>query len=398
MKKLTKLILITIFLLGVLFIKSPTALAQTNFRNEENITLNKDDVVNDNYFAAGQYVNLDGIVNGDAYLAGSNITVNGTVNGDVFAAGGSINIKGKVLGNIRSTGGQINISGEVGKNVLTLGGQIILNNNSKVAGSLTAAGGNIEINTPINKSIQVAAGTLTIANIINGNVTYAGERLVLANNAVIKGDLTYYSDNDVVINSGSAITGQVTKHLIPQNVQPRNTNTTRHAVSAFFGFWSLISFISALVLGLLLIRLFPNLFLSINKSINEKFLNNLGVGLLTVILTPAIMLVLIITVMGIPLAFILLMIFILFLYIAKLFTALYIGRLITLKLTNSQSLVIAYLIGLIIYYFIGIIPLFGWLLQTIFNLAAIGALIFEGRNLYKTAHIPSEEAKKPSRK
>ena len=75
-------ILFTSFLFLILI---PTfVFAQENLRSDEVATLEKDEVIDSDYFSTGEKVVLSGTVNGDAYIAGGNVIVDGVVNGEIF--------------------------------------------------------------------------------------------------------------------------------------------------------------------------------------------------------------------------------------------------------------------------------------------------------------------------
>jgi hypothetical protein len=357
------------------------AFAQTNFRQGQSVTLSQTEVINDNYFAAGQMVDVAGTVNGDTYLAGGNIIVDGTVNGDLLVAGGSVDIRGKVLGNVRSVSGQINISGSVGKNITAVGGQITILDTAKIGGSLTAAGGNITVSAPLGRNLQVSGGQLTITNTIPGDVVFSGGTVTFTNTARVGGQVTYYSDQPAVLQPGASVSGQLVHLQLPRSPQPAAA-TSRHIISSVFTVWTGISFVSNLVLGLLIVNLAKNLVTRTSQRIQSKFWSGLGIGFLILIAVPAVVLILLITVIGIPLAMILTVSYLLWLFVSRLFAAVYIGRLITTRLSDSKSLVGAFIVGLIIYYVLGFIPVIGWLARLVILLAAAGALFLESRDIH----------------
>ena len=53
-------------------------------RHGQNIVVQKNEIVDDNLFAAGETTSIDGIVNGDLYAAGRLVTVTGHVKGDLI--------------------------------------------------------------------------------------------------------------------------------------------------------------------------------------------------------------------------------------------------------------------------------------------------------------------------
>ena len=88
----------------------------------DRVVLSAEEVIDHDYFAAGEIVEIYGTVNGDVYVAGGQLIINGTINGDLLAAGGQMSIDSTVPQNARIAGGQISVDGNIGRN-LTIGGR-----------------------------------------------------------------------------------------------------------------------------------------------------------------------------------------------------------------------------------------------------------------------------------
>src|SRR3989304_2723082 len=100
-----------VFLLAFLILLTATfatsAFAAKNFQRNETVLLSKDDVVEGDYFAAGERVTIAGTVNGDAYVAGGNVIVGGHYAADLIAGGGTFIPSASLSVTIRVGGGQI---------------------------------------------------------------------------------------------------------------------------------------------------------------------------------------------------------------------------------------------------------------------------------------------------
>lgn len=354
---------ILIFILFATFLPL-TAIAQ-NIEQGDNIVLGKNEVVDKDYFAAGNSVSLEGTVNGDAYLAGGNIVVNGTVNGDLLAAGGNIDIRGTVTGNIRTVGGNVNLSGPVGRNVTLAGGSLNLASNANITGSLAAAGGQI-----------------TLGNSIGGDVNAATGQLVLSSSTDINGDLTYLSQNKASVSNEATVSGKITQNLPPKETREAGEKAGK-GLAALFSFLTLASFILAAIIGTSIIKLLPKLSDNIASYITRKPLSSLGIGFLTVLIVPAVSLLLLITLIGIPIAVFLTFVLLVALYLAKLFVSFVIGDLILKRFRKNTGRVWTFLLGLIIYYLVGLIPILGWLASTVVALIGLGAIVVTKKDYYK---------------
>lgn len=321
------------------------------------VVLDKTAVVPENYYAAGSDVKVSGTVNGDVLVAGGNVDIDGTVKGDVLAAGGDVIVSGNVLGNVRAVGGQIKISGSVGKNISVAGGQVSIPTGAKVAGNVSVAGGELAIGTAIP-----------------GTLAFAGGQLTLGAGSQVK-NISLYSQNDVNTGFGATISGQIQKHAPPRPA-PKDIQAAKRSANAAANFFTVMSFISALAFGLIIASLFPSAANSVSSKMETRFWSRLGIGILSLLLLPVAFIILLITVVGIPFAFISVAVYALLFYFSKVFAAVFIGKLVARQLNWSTSLPLALLVGLVLYYLLGFIPVAGFIAKAILSLAAIGAMVW----------------------
>lgn len=352
-----------------------------NIQSSNEVILSKNQTIDGDYFASGNNVTISGTVNGDVYTAGGNILIEGTINGDVLATGGNINITGNVTNNIRAAGGQIIISGLVGRNISVVGGNATIANSARVSGSLVTGVGMVTIQSPIEKSINVAAGNAVIASTINGNITAGVGALTLTPNAVVNGDINYWSNQQANIQPGASVSGQVKQNLPPS--QPKDREDVSKNFTGFKIAFSLALALSYLLGGLLLVTLFPVYSLNIMQTITDKPLLSFGIGLLITILFPILFILLLLTFFGIPIALILLAIFCILAFFAPIVVFLTIGQKI-LQRNRRVTLGWSLFLGLVIYILLTFIPIIGGLISIIATMIGIGAILIQQKNIYQT--------------
>ena len=369
-------------LFAALLLMAPLALAQNNFRGgNNNSTLRADEVIGSDYFSAGDTVTLAGTVEGDAYLAGGNVDVTGTVNGDVLAAGGNVNISGTVNGNVRVAGGNLNISGTVGENITSAGGTIVVSDQAKLGGSGVFMGGNISLLSPNTKGLTIGGGQVNIANQVGGDINAGVEKLSLGPLAKVDGNVIYWSENAAQISSQSSVSGKIT-----QNIPPKTRNefkeTSQKSAIGIISFFKILSFITSLVMGILLLWLVPNFVESTTQTITRTPLLSFGIGFVSLVLTPFVILLLLITLIGIPLIFVWIIVLIFGLWIAKVFISIVLGVWAVNLLKQKTSIYLAFGSGLVIYFLLSLIPVLGWLFGLISGMVGLGALIITKKNYY----------------
>ncbi len=367
-------------LLSLFFITGVVA-AQENMQTGDNIVVTKDQVINKDYFAGGESVTIDGTINGDAYIGAGKITVNGTINGDLIAGGGEITVTGNVTQNIRVAGGNITISGKVGRNATVLGGNLNFTNSSEITGSLVSAGGNLTIYAPIGKDLYLGAGDATLASTVGGDINAGVGNLTLSSGAKVSGDINYISEQQAQILPGASISGEL-KHTLPPKESKEAEQTSKYAAQGFGVYYKSATFMSLLVIGLLLIKLFPRFSLQTAQTFSSKFWNSLVFGLLALIIAPVAFILLAITVFGLPLAFILLFGFLLAIYLSKIFVSIWLGNFINDKLNQNWNLYTTFITGLIGLTLLSFIPILGALIAVTINTIGLGALLISKKNFY----------------
>lgn len=363
-----------VFILLAAFLLIPLLLfvhAQT-VSGGKNIDLPQNKIVDENYFTAGSNVTVSGTVNGDAYVAGGNVLFDGVVNGDLFVGGGNVTIAGVVNGSVRAAGGQIHVSGKIEGNATILGGSITVVNNTTIGKSLVAAGGQITSMAPVGTSATLAGGVITVGNTVNGNLLVAGNQIVLSPRAQIEGNMTYYSENKADIQSGAVVKGGVNFHKTQYSAKlQKNAENAR----AFGMVLRIIGLITAFIIGSLFILMFPRFMQKAADQFNESPWKTLLAGFGMLVLAPIMVVLLFVTLIGIPFALLLLVGYVIYLYVAQIFTGLFVGQKITEWLKLSQSQYLSLLIGLLAITLISFLPVLGGIAGFFVLIGGMGALL-----------------------
>lgn len=342
---------------------------------ERIVTLEYTTIRNEDYFAAGNIVNLDGTVNGDAYVAGGTVTVRGKINGDLLIAGGTVTIPGDVTGNIRGAGGNILITGHIGKNITLAGGTINIMNTASVGGSLVSAGGNITVSGPVKKGVIIAAGSTYIDTSIGGNLMQFGE-LTLSKRTKIKGNLMYRGSANAQIPKEASIGGVVKQIITPS----RNNEIQQKQLFVALGLYKeLFSFLSTLIVGILLFTFLPNYMKKATDTLMGNVFRCFGIGVLSIIFVPLAFIILLITIIGAPLALLLLGIYIIVIYFGKFVVVYAIGERIAPKFKQP---IWQFILGLLLYHIVGFIPILGSLMKAAVFLIGVGVVYHMKKQWY----------------
>lgn len=388
---MTKRVLITLLLalgligLGGFFGKTN---GQTSSQTERPVTviIPPGQTINHDYFAAGNTVLVLGTINGDLYSAGGNVTVKGTVNGDVLAAGGTLAISGDVTQDVRVAGGNINITGKIDRNLTVVGGNVDIADSAEIAKSVTLAGGQIILNAPVGRDINFAAGTLTLNNTVGGDVTGFVGDLILMPQTKIAGNLTYTGSNKATIESGAQVAGKTIYHqTTPQQARAQDTGKkTAFGVLAILTWIKIISFISTVIVGFLLIKLLPVYTKTLGETIFSRLWANLGLGLVTLIVMPVILILIFITIIGIPLSLVIFAAYLILLYLAKIFVVITFGQRLVRLVSKEAGMLLGLIIGALVYELLSYITPLNIIMAVLTYSIGLGAILFTKKNYYRT--------------
>ncbi|MBU0732095.1 hypothetical protein KKC88_04405 [Patescibacteria group bacterium] len=349
-------------------------------------------------FKTGETVNVTGTYDNDVIVAGNNITIDAVVDGDVLAMGGTVTIRGRVEGNIRVMGGTVNIEGEVAKNATVSGGWINVANTAKIGKDAMFWGGTVNIDGEITGSLFGGAGTVTLDGIIGGNVDVEVGSLNVGSKANVTGDLKYNAGQDASISSSATINGETIK------VDPATATDDADTVkkddsnlSKQIG-WKLVWWVSNLLLGLLLIYAFPKCVKGTGKAMFAKAGHSFLWGLLVLFVTPIVLLILMVTVIGIPISIIGFIAYGIGIYLASIVLGIALGNKILPKMENP---ILPMVIGVTIIYILGLIPFLGGLVGFVAALWVLGAwmvYIKQKKEAQKEMKMEEKEEKKPAKK
>lgn len=289
-------------------------------------------------------------INGDLEAFGGDIVVRGTVDGDVQAFGGNVRIEGEVTGDVNAFAGNVWIAGTVGGNVEAAAGNVYVQPDAEIGGNLEAAAGNV-----------VVAGT------VGGNAELAGGTVTLAESATIDGDVEYAVGEDgEFTNEGATVGGTITE---VEDVQagPWEGPQVPGWVFGVYGF-----FVN-LALGALLLLVLPGFSAAVADRVATDPLRSAGYGLLALVAIPILLVLVAITIIGIPLAVVGAILFGLLVWVALVYGRFAVGAWL-LSLADVENRWLALVVGLLLLGLLALIPWVGGLIDFVVVLLGLGAV------------------------
>lgn len=376
MKKIFTLFSVSLFLLS-LSISSTSAFSLGSGRSVDvSIPLTG------NFYAVGGEVNIDQPITGDAVIAGGIVNIQADVSGDVLILGGKVNIYANVGDSVRVVGGTVSLSGNVKHDVVVSAGTLEVARNSTIGGSVLTAGGVVTIDGNVSEDVVGKASFFKLKGWINGNVDVTADDVInISSGAKIKGDLQYYSRNPAIIPAG-VVMGKTER-------RGDGTGAFKEVILGFFslGFviMKFLTYISLLLIGLLLFLFVPHEVVKISDMMRKGFWKHLGLGFLVLTSGAAFSVVAAITVVGIPLSLITAAALATGLYVTPIVVGLFLGNIIMRHKPRSNIKMYGIMaLGMFVYTLLCMIPLLGAVASSLLLLAGFGSFV---RRQYELAMI-----------
>ena len=272
-----------------------------------------------NVYMAGADVKIETPVDGDLYAAAGRVIVQQRVSGDAVIVAGSIDLTNTIGDDLRAAGGVISVAGRIAGEALIGGGSIAFGRDTEVFGHVLLAGGDIAVAGRLYGGLKTYGKNIVILGEIQGPVELSGEKIEILGSARILGDVTYTSRHKIRIDPGAQISGSVT--------QTSSAFEFPHPKLHIPGLPALrpLLLLGLLAAGALLLSLFPRFTGHALQTLNASPLKSVGLGTAIFFSLPPVILLLTLTIIGIPIALVLAAFYGAALLIGYLLTAFFVG-------------------------------------------------------------------------
>ena len=350
--------------------------------------------ISDDLYAAGGDVYQQAAVEGDSFAAGGTVYVNETVGGDLHVAGGTVVVDAAIGDDARLVGGTITLSAPVQGDVIILGGKIHITKEANIGGDLYVQGGKVQVEGTVRGMTRIQSEDVRIEGTLNGpsevravraaiggqlmsESRIAAQHISVGENAMFGGNLRYWQVAGP-LQLGTKAKGQAVYDLNLQRRAPQEAEKSEAAFAGMIAAFSLFSLLSTALLIAVLLLLTKTFFKESAKKMLRKPGTSFLRGLLYFIVTPIVAFLLLITIIGIPLAAVVGLHFVIAIIFAKALTAITWVRYFELR--NGKAWGWWTVFGLSIAAFIvlkllSIIPIIGWLACAVLTCMAFGALM-----------------------
>lgn len=249
-------------------------------------------------------------------------------------------------------------------------GNITVQEEQIIDGDVSTLAGNITVHGTVYGDVTSVAGNITIHGKVDGDVQTTGGNIYLKKDAEISGDVTVvggkvYKDSDAIV-SGSITqiveSDEVDWEIRNQQIQlPSNIKISPH-VPWYLLIWGAITgLISWLALGAFLMLFFAKQVSRLSEKVDQRPGYYFLIGLVAYLLIPPLLVLMVITIVGIPLALILILMVILGTLFGQLAVARSLGERVIQRFSwKYETEMSRVLIGLVTIFLITLIPVIGW--------------------------------------
>ena len=274
----------------------------TGHAAQEQRLVAREAVIAGDYFGAGANASPGSTVQGDAFIAGGQVDLNKPVNGDAVLAGGGVYLSERVGGNLYATGGSVLIDAPIAGNARLAGGHVEITRRGQVLGKTTLVGGRVTVLGKAGRQLAVFAEYVTLDGEVAGNATIASRALSIGPNARVSGKLTYRGSVPAQIDPAAVITGGI--DYLSFDFEDETYRPVARAV-AWVG--AIAFTVGLFLIGMLVIIVAPESTAHMSKLVRVRAISAFAMGLVTILCVPIAIVLLMLTIVGIPFAFMLLL-------------------------------------------------------------------------------------------
>jgi hypothetical protein len=344
-------------------------------RDEDQVTIAADEVIDDTLIVAADLIIVEGTVTGDLIAVGERVTLRGDVGGVLVAAAEELTISSNVESTVLGLGKHVEFWGaQLGGNAFSAARRVTVSADSTIAGgaSLTATEA-AEMRGQVARDFVALAKGTTMLGSVGGDMTAYGARATLGAGAQVGGDLnaTVKHADELSVSSQASVGGETTVTIWEE--EPSKYLTAKFYVT------EALKLVAAFISGLVLFLLLPGLRdARLDRGVDA--LVTAGWGAIGLIAVPALAVVTVFTIIGAPLGIIALLLWLVSLYAAGIVVAALLGQRLFADGGRSEPLML--LVGLSIVFVLINLPFVGDMMQLLVLVVGLGLIVQWARGVW----------------
>lgn len=308
----------------------------------EAVTVGPDQTVEGTMTAFGSSVSVDGVVDGDLVAFANRILVRGTVRGNLYAFAKSLEISGTVEGGSHVFAQSFGLDGEVKGNIYASCGEFRLDPQGRARRDVFLFSDGASLEGEVGRDFLGMSHEIFLHGRIGRDLKAVSENVTLDDSARVGRNLILTVDDKAHARvADGAVVGGATNI----GLKRAEREGSRYARLSFY-VKTLLGFLAAALVGVLILFFFPALLGSRMTSAGE-FFKTLGLGFLYLVAAPIALVLVAVTLIGIPAALIGAAAYLVSLYLAKVLVGAWVGeRMLRPPAERKWQQVLALLAGL----------------------------------------------------
>lgn len=363
-------ILAVILLLGLFL---PSTASAATYANARTVVVSESP--ESNMYLAGTDVTIAAPLPADVLAAGGTLTIAAPVSGDALLAGGTVTVERPVEGDVRAVGAHVVVTAPVSGDLSVAGGTVIASSN---ASDLRVIGGTVHISGSGGPAVIYGANVRLSGSFAGDVQVVATDHLVLEEGTTIAGALRYDAPQQAAIPATASVAGGVT-YTGASSYLPTVEQAKTFAIAGASVFF-VVRILAVLIAAALLAGLFPVLTQAVvDRTLSRspgRFALLALLGFAVVFAAPVFIFILLVSFVGMAVAFLLLAAYLLLLMLGYLYAGILAGAALGRGLLKRDRMTWKLaLLGMLVLYLIGVVPVLGGLVTFVLFLAATGALV-----------------------
>lgn len=330
-------------------------------------------------FASGDTVSVSSPVRGDLIAAGGSVRVEAAVEGDAVIAGGNVRLGAAVGQGAYAAGGRVLVAGAVARNARLAGGTVEIGPEAKVGGNVSIGAGEVRVVGAIAGYLQAGGGSVYIDGPVGGNVEVGSGSLELGPNARIGGRLRYASREELRRDPAAQVDGGI-ERFAPATDWSMPADVHESIGRGAGWVWSA----GLLVFAAILAAALPGVYERVGETVRTRWPLSLLIGFIVLVCIPVAALIVIITVIGAPLALAAIAVYPVLLVVGYVSAGVAVGRIGLQGLQPARThragwRAAAAVLGMLAITLLGRLPWVGGLVVLLALLLGVGALVLQVR-------------------
>ena len=319
---------------------------------------------------------VNDLINGDLYCAGNTVLIDAVINGDVLCMANKVTIKGSIEGDARIIAKDIIINADIGGNATLIASNITIGKGALIANDVSLMAQTITIDGQVGRDVTMRSDTVTLSGRVGRTIESYHYTMILASTTQV-GNIDYASPNDLKIEDGAQYGAINTiESSTPSYLSGLVSSTVFIAALLYIAVC-----ISLIITALVIAFMFPK---SLDDSAafakKQPYITGLA-GLLLMFVVPPAIILLVVSVVGIPLAFIVSLL----LGVILLLSTPFVAHLIGAYFFPQRSHPVRSLVGSVLLLLLIAIPVINIITITIVTIYGTGLIVRVVYQRYSTA-------------